>query len=124
MVVHERCIFMNVEFAETAYVDDAERLDIERLNEGTWRISASFGFREDPDIARILELAARRGVRIDPETASFFTSKGEIVFVSKARGLGLRRMLFAWMLQNSATVADYLRLPPDRVVELRTQFAV
>jgi KUP system potassium uptake protein len=124
MVVHERCVFMNVQFAESAYVEDAERLDIERLNEGTWRVSAQFGFREDPDIAKILELAARRGLRIDPETASFFTSKGELVFVSKARGFGLRRKLFAWMLQNSPTVADYLRLPPDRVVELRTQVAV
>ena len=124
MVVHERCIFMNVEFAETAYVDDAERLDIERLNKGTWRVSAQFGFREDPDIGKILELAAKRGVRIDRDTASFFTSKGEIVFVSKAKGLGLRRKLFAWMLQNAPTVADYLRLPAERVVELRTQIAV
>jgi KUP system potassium uptake protein len=124
MVVHDRCVFMNVDFAETAYVDDAERLDIERLNEGTWRVSARFGFREDPDIARIIQLAGRRGLRIDPETASFFTSKGELVFVSKAKGFGLRRKLFAWMLQNSPTVADYLRLPPERVVELRTQVAV
>ncbi|MDB5867620.1 MAG: hypothetical protein JWO70_5426, partial [Betaproteobacteria bacterium] len=37
---------------------------------------------------------------------------------------GLRRKLFAWMLQNSPTVADYLSLPPDRVVELRQQVAV
>jgi KUP system potassium uptake protein len=61
---------------------------------------------------------------VDPELASFFTSKGEIVSVSKPRGFGLRRMLFMWMLQNAPTVADYLRLPPDRVVELRTQVAV
>ncbi|HYC48247.1 MAG TPA: KUP/HAK/KT family potassium transporter [Burkholderiales bacterium] len=31
---------------------------------------------------------------------------------------------FAWMLQNSQTVADYLLLPPQRVVELRTQLGV
>jgi KUP system potassium uptake protein len=65
-----------------------------------------------------------RGVRIDADTASFFTSKGELVSVTKPRGFGMRRRLFAWMLQNSPTVADYLRLPPDRVVELRTQVAV
>ena len=72
----------------------------------------------------ILEEMARRGLRVDAESASFFTSKGEIVSVTKPRGLGLRRMLFMWMLQNAPTVADYLRLPPDRVVELRTQLAV
>jgi len=124
MVIHERTIFLTVEFADTAYVDDAERLDIERLDDGTWRVIACFGFREDPDISTILALAARRGLHIDPETASFFTSKGDIVSVSKPRGFGLRRKLFIWMLQNSPTVADYLGLPPDRVVELRTQLAV
>jgi hypothetical protein len=29
-----------------------------------------------------------------------------------------------WMLANSPTIADYLSLPPDRVVEQRTQVAV
>ena len=124
MVVHEKTIFVCVEFANVPYIDDAERLDIERLDEGSWRVISQFGFREDPDVSRIIRLAAQRGLRIDPETASFFTSKGELVSVSKPKGLGLRRKLFAWMLQNSPTVADYLRLPPDRVVELRNQVAV
>jgi K+ transporter len=44
--------------------------------------------------------------------------------VTRPRGLGLRRKLFGWMLQNSATVADYLKLPPNQVVELGTQVAV
>jgi KUP system potassium uptake protein len=124
MVVHEKTIFVNVEFANAPYVDDEERLDIERLDEGKWRVSAQFGFREDPDVSKILKLCAARGLRIDPETASFFTSKGELVSITKPKGFGLRRKLFAWMLQNSPTVADYLRLPPDRVVELRQQVAV
>jgi KUP system potassium uptake protein len=123
-VVHEKTIFVNVEFANAPYVEDEERLDIERLEEGRWRVSAQFGFREDPDVDKILRLAATRGLRIDRDTASFFTSKGELVSVTKPRGFGLRRKLFAWMLQNSPTVADYLSLPPDRVVELRQQVAV
>ena len=124
MVMHERTIFLTVEFADTAYVEDSERLDMERLDDGTWRLIACFGFRENADIGKILELAARRGLHIDPDTASFFTSKGEIVSVSRPKGFGLRLKLFIWMLENSPTVADYLRLPPDRVVELRTQLAV
>jgi KUP system potassium uptake protein len=123
MVVHEKTVFVCIEFANIPYVDDDERLDIDRISEG-WRVIAQFGFREDPDVAMIIRLASMRGVRIDPDTASFFTSKGELVSVTQPRGFGLRRRLFAWMLQNSPTVADYLRLPPDRVVELRTQVAV
>ncbi|HUP95571.1 MAG TPA: KUP/HAK/KT family potassium transporter [Burkholderiales bacterium] len=124
MVLHEKTLFVTVEFIDVPYVDDSERLDIERLGEGTWRLIAVFGFREDPDTSRIFKLAARRGIRIDPNTTSFFTSKADVVSVSRPRGLGLRRKLFIWMLQNSPTVADYFQLPPDRVVELRTQMGV
>ncbi len=105
-------------------MDDGERLEIERVDGGTWRLIARFGFREDPNIDKILELASMRGLKIDPEATSFFTSKADVVSVTKPRGLGLRRKLFVWMLQNSPNVADYLGLPPHRVVELRTQVGV
>lgn len=124
MVRHERIIFVSVDFVSAPYVDDGERLDIERLEGGTWRVSVKFGFREDPNMETVLRLAARRGLKIDVETTSFFTSKAEVVSVSRPRGLGLRRKLFLWMLQNAPDLADYLRLPPHRVVELRTQVAV
>jgi KUP system potassium uptake protein len=124
MVVHERTIFMTVEFVDVPYVGDDERLDIEKLDDGFWRVIAVFGFRETPDIATVLRLLGKRGLRIEVESASFFTSKASLVSVSKPRYFGIRRKLFAWMLQNSATVADYLQLPPHRVVELGTQVAV
>jgi KUP system potassium uptake protein len=125
MVLHERCVFVSIEFVDAPYVDDSERLDIDRSEGGLWRVNAKFGFREDPSIDRILELAAKRGLHIDPQSASFFTSKAEIVSITKPRRFfGWRRRLFMWMLQNSPTIADYLSLPPDRVVELRTQVAV
>jgi KUP system potassium uptake protein len=125
MVLHERCVFVSIEFVDAPYVDDSERLDIERSEGGLWRVNAKFGFREDPSIDRILELAAKRGLHIDAQSASFFTSKAEIVSITKPRRFfGWRRRLFMWMLQNSPTIADYLSLPPERVVELRTQVAV
>jgi KUP system potassium uptake protein len=126
MVLHERCVFVSIEFVDAPYVEDAERLEIER-NEGggVWRVNAKFGFREDPSIDQIIALADRRGLHIDVESASFFTSKAEVVSVTKPhRFFGWRRHLFMWMLSNSPTIADYLRLPPHRVVELRTQVAV
>lgn len=124
MVIHERTIFMTVEYVDTPYVDDQERLDLEKLDGGIWRVVALFGFRETPDVNVILKLLNKRGLPIDIETASFFTSKAALVSVTKPRHFGIRRKLFAWMLQNSATVADYMQLPPHRVVEMGTQVAV
>ena len=123
-VAHEQVVFLTVEFSDRPRVADHERLEIERGGNGIVRIIATFGYREEPDILRVLQLARRRSVEIDPADTSYFTSKPVIVSTSRRGLLGWRRSLFGWMLQNSPGTASYFALPPNRVVELGTQVAV
>lgn len=123
-VVHEQTVFMTVEFDDTPRVLDDERVELQRGNSGVLRLVAHFGFREDPDIARVLKLARRKGLELDLDDTSFFTSKPVIVSVSRRGVFGWRRSLFGWMMQNSPSAANYFRLPPNRVIELGSQVAV
>ena len=123
-VAHEQVIFLTVDFVDLPRVSDHDRLEIERGGNGIVRIVASFGFREEPDIALILSLARRRGVSMDTNDTSYFTSKPVIVSTSQRGVFGWRRSLFGWMLQNSSSTASYFALPPNRVVELGTQVAI
>jgi KUP system potassium uptake protein len=123
-VVHEQTVFLTVEFDDTPRVPDDERVELQRGASGVVRLIAHFGFREDPDIARVLKLARRKGLDLDPGDTSYFTSKPVIVSVSRRGPFGWRRSLFGWMLQNSPSAASYFRLPPNRVIELGAQVAV
>ncbi|MEI7444887.1 MAG: potassium transporter Kup [Burkholderiales bacterium] len=123
-VVHEQTVFMTVEFDDTPRVTDDERIELQRGNSGVMRLVAHFGFREDPDIRRALKLARRKGLELDLDDTSFFTSKPVIVSVSKRGLFGWRRSLFGWMMQNSPSAANYFRLPPNRVIELGSQVAI
>jgi KUP system potassium uptake protein len=123
-VAHEQVIFLTVDFVDVPRVADHDRLEIERGGNGIIRIIAAFGFREEPDIAKVLLLARRRGVEVDTQQASYFTSKPVIVSTSRRGAFGWRRSLFGWMLQNSSSTASYFALPPNRVVELGTQVAI
>jgi KUP system potassium uptake protein len=123
-VVHEQTVFMTVEFDDTPRVNDDERIELQRGNSGVMRLVAHFGFREDPDIRRALKLARRKGLDLDLDDTSFFTSKPVIVSVSRRGPFGWRRSLFGWMMQNSPSAANYFRLPPNRVIELGSQVAI
>jgi KUP system potassium uptake protein len=123
-VVHETTVFLTVEFDDVPRVRDDDRVEIQRGANGIIRLIAHFGFREDPDIELLLRLAARRGLQLAVETTSFFTSKPTVVSVSRRGVFGWRRSLFGWMLQNSASVASYFNLPPNRVVELGAQVGI
>ncbi len=123
-VVHETTVFLTVSFDDVPRVLDDERIEIQRGANGIARIIAHFGFREDPDIPLVLRLASRKGLSLELETTSFFTSKPTVVSVSRRGLFGWRRSLFGWMLQNSASVASYFNLPPNRVVELGAQVGI
>ncbi len=123
-VVHEQTAFLTVEFDDVPRVSNAQRIEIMRGTNGIIRIIAHFGFREDPDIALVLRLAAERGVDYDMDFTSFFTSKPTVVSISRRGLFSWRRRLFGWMLQNSASVADYFNLPPNRVIELGAQVGI
>ncbi|HPU51943.1 MAG TPA: potassium transporter Kup [Burkholderiaceae bacterium] len=123
-VVHETTVFLTVEFDDVPRVLDDERVEIQRGANGIARVIAHFGFREDPDIELVLRLAARKGLVLEVQSTSFFTSKPTVVSVSRRGIFGWRRSLFGWMLQNSASVASYFNLPPNRVVELGAQVGI
>ncbi len=123
-VVHETTVFLTVEFDDVPRVLDDERVEIQRGANGIARLIAHFGFREDPDIELVLRLAARKGLTMEVQSTSFFTSKPTVVSVSRRGIFGWRRSLFGWMLQNSASVASYFNLPPNRVVELGVQVGI
>jgi KUP system potassium uptake protein len=123
-VVHEQTYFLTVDFIELPRLDDSDRLTVTHGRNGTCRIVARFGYRENPDIGLILSLARQRGLEIEEGLASFFTSK-PVVVPGQGRGsMRLNRRFFGWMLQNSPSVASYMRLPPNRVIELGAQVAI
>jgi KUP system potassium uptake protein len=123
-VVHEQTVFMTVVFEDAPRVRDDERIELQRAAQGICRLVAHFGYRENPDIGRVLKLVRRKGLELDVADTSFFTSKPVIVSVSRRGVWGWRRSLFGWMMQNSPSAATYFRLPPNRVIELGSQVAV
>jgi KUP system potassium uptake protein len=123
-VVHEQTVFMSIEFDDVPRVLDDDRIELQRREGGIYRLVGHFGYREDPDIRRLLKLARRKGLEINLDDTSYFTSKPVIVSVSRRGVFGWRRSLFGWMMQNSPTAASYFRLPPNRVIELGSQVAV
>ena len=123
-VVHDQTAFLTVLFTDEPRIDDKERVEVQKGENGIYSIVARVGYREDPDISLILKLAAERGIEFEMDDTSFFTSKPTVVSVDKSGWFGWRKSLFGWMLQSSTSVASYFKLPPNRVVELGAQLGI
>ena len=113
----ERVALLTVVSAGRPYVDEQERVSIDRPCDRFARISASFGYMEQPRIKPILEACKVRDFDIDSEPTTFIYA--DPVILRKVNGLPRwQRRLFGFLHRLSKPLAEELRIKPERRVEL------
>lgn len=124
-VLHERVLFLKLSIWDVPYVKDEERLTVKELGGNVYVIRAVHGFKETPDISRVLALLEMQtGMKLELSDTSFFLARDTVV-PSNLPGMAIwRERLFAWMMQNAAKPSDFFRIPPNRVVELGTKIEI
>ncbi|TWG80441.1 KUP system potassium uptake protein [Cupriavidus gilardii J11] len=124
-VLHERVVFLNFVTRDVPYVDDNHRLSCKDLGGGVFILESDYGFKETPDVLKVLELSRRKlNMEFELMETSFFIAR-ESVIPSRLPGMPIwRETLFAWMHQNGAKPSDFFRIPANRVVELGTKVEI
>lgn len=124
-VLHERVVFLNFITRDVPYVDDDHRLSCKDLTGGVYILKSEYGFKETPDVQKVLDLADRKlNMHFELMETSFFIAR-ESVIPSKLPGMTMwRESLFAWMHQNGAKPSDFFQIPANRVVELGTKVEI
>jgi len=124
-VLHENNVFLTVEFADVPSVPSRRRVVSERLSDDCWRVTARYGFMEQPDVALALELCAPEGLQLDPMEVTYFLSREKIVPRTTGRGIAQwRDRIFAAMARNAGSITDFFNIPTNRVVELGTRVEI
>ena len=120
-VVHERIVFLNMEFVRTPRQDPNDRVRIDTLLDNVHLVTARFGFMETPDVSAALKQCRVRGLKLFGQDCSFFL--GWHLVRPRPRGgyEGMRRRLFAWMQRRSTQAVEFFRMPEKRVIVLATQ---
>src|SRR5207344_2497435 len=107
-VLHERVVFLTVEVRDVPWISFEERVRVERLGNGCWRVRLRFGFMNRPDVNGALDLCGPLGLKFEPMETSFFVSRQKIVATEGGIGMALwRDRLFATMARNASDVTDY-----------------
>jgi KUP system potassium uptake protein len=120
-VLHERVVFLTIVTRDIPYVPDEERGEVEALGCNFYRISADYGFKDDPDVPELLEDCGRKGFAFDMMETSFFVSR-ETLIATVTPGMALwREKLFVSLSKNATKASEFFQVPTNRVVELGTQ---
>ncbi|HEY3056461.1 MAG TPA: potassium transporter Kup [Thermoanaerobaculia bacterium] len=121
--LHRQIILLTIIVEEVAHLRDEERVKIDDLGEGIYRVTGRYGYMEEPDVPALLErVGAERHLNIPPMDTTYFLGRETLIVTPRPSGMATwREKIFASMMRNAESAARFFRLPPNRVVELGAQ---
>ena len=120
-VLHERVVLLTVAGLHVPEVPENERVTVEELAHGFYRVTIRYGFMQSPDVPRALASCKRQGLDMIPERTSYYLGRETLLPTGRARMSRWRKTLFAFISRNARPATAYFGLPPNRVVELGMQ---
>jgi KUP system potassium uptake protein len=122
-VLHRLVIFLTIVTEEVPRIPTEERLEIERLGDGDrfHRVTAHYGFMQDPHVPAVLARCHKEGLPIDLEDTSVFLAREVPLVRQPASPWHWRKTLFAVLAQNASSPVVAFRIRPEWVVEVRTR---
>lgn len=123
-ILHERIVLLTILTEDAPRVPFNERVEIEKLGQGFYRITGHYGFMETPNIMDILDACRTKGVTVNLGDITFFLGR-ETLLSSDTPSMSLwRKMLFSFMSRNAERATTFFNIPPDKVVEIGLQIRI
>jgi KUP system potassium uptake protein len=122
-VLHKRVVVLNIRYADVPYVPVKERLKVEKLADGFYRVIVRYGFMDDVDVPEALS-ECPRGMEFDLMDTTFFLSRESLIPTYGNGMMAWRENLFVIMARNAASPMTFFKIPANRVIELGTQLEI
>jgi KUP system potassium uptake protein len=120
-VLHEQVILLSIITADVPEVPQQERVQFEPLGEGFYRVVASYGFMQTPNVREVMACCEPMGLRVRPADTSYYLGREQLIPTGSAPLARWRKKLFVFMARNARSATEFFGLPPNRVVELGAQ---
>ncbi|HEU0013617.1 MAG TPA: potassium transporter Kup [Longimicrobium sp.] len=120
-VLHEQTVLLSVLTEEVPHVPAEERVEVEALGHGLFRVCLHYGFMEEPSVPEALAGVRAEGLDLAPMRTSYFLGRETLIPSRERRMARWRLRLFALRSRNARPATAFYGLPPNRVVELGAQ---
>jgi KUP system potassium uptake protein len=119
--LHQQVVLLSITPADVPYVDEGDRVQVQTLGQGFYRVLVQSGFMETPNVPEILALSQDRGLQTSPMETSYYLGREQLLATGSTGMARWRKKLFIVMSRNAQSAARFFGLPPNRVVELGAQ---
>jgi KUP system potassium uptake protein len=137
-MLHEQVVLMSIKTEEVPEIPAMERLSVEKLQHGFYRVYARYGFMETPDVPEILYRMRQEGLKAKQSETTFYLGRERIIISDRKRDVPVgtrrapddgekltmarwRKKLYVFLQRNARSATEFFGIPPNRVVEMGAQ---
>jgi KUP system potassium uptake protein len=114
-------VLLSIISTNVASVSAKDRVKVEYLGQGFYRVVAYNGYLQTPRVPEILKLASENGLPFNEAETTYYLGRVTLITSGDSKMTHPRTALFAFMSRNAGTPAAYFGLPANSVVELGAQ---
>jgi len=120
-VLHEKNAILTVRSLDVPRIPEEERVRIEPISDGFWKMEMRYGYMESPNIPKGLALLRKQGFKFDIMSTSFFLSRRSLRASANSGMPMWQDRLFISMARSATDATSFFQIPTGRVVEVGTQ---
>jgi KUP system potassium uptake protein len=123
-IIHSEVAILTFMTDEIPRVPNLEKVELEKLGSGFYRIIARHGFMEEPKMDNVLTLAHEKGLEFKTEDVSFFLGREKLSIGKHPEMSRWRSGLFLFLSRNAMDAASFFEIPPDQVIEVGVRLEI
>ena len=123
-ILHEKVVLLSICFADASNIPPEERIKLDDLGQGFYRVVALYGYMQKPDVPQLMKVVSHHGLVTEPMTTSFYLGRETLLTGGRSKMMRWRKAIFAFMSRNAGNPTAYFGIPANRVVELGTQIEI
>ena len=120
-VLHNQVLLLSIIVKGEPEVPASERVAVEDLTNGIYRVKAYYGFLQTPNVEEIRARCAEAGVKTRRMETTYYLGREQLIPIGSSGLSRWRKKLFSVMSRNAQSATQYYGIPPNRVVELGAQ---
>ena len=120
-VLHNQVLLLSIIVKGQPEVPASERILVENMTNGIYRVKAFYGFMQTPNVEEIRSRCAEAGVRTRRMETTYYLGREQLIPIGSSGLARWRKRIFSVMARNAQSATQYFSIPPNRVVELGAQ---
>jgi KUP system potassium uptake protein len=120
-VLHKQVVLLSVVSENVPFAVGNQSLSVQDLGQGFFRVVASVGFMQQPNVPKILTRCEKYALHVNPADTTYYLGRQTLLTTGRSGMARFRKLLFSFLSRNSRPPTAYYGLPPNRVVELGLQ---